>query len=273
MLVLPNTTVAIGDVQGCHGNLLKLLDLIPEDAPLVFLGDIVNRGPASLAALRLVRRLCLEGRAHAVLGNHDLHLLACVATGTPPKKRDTIAEILEAPDADDLIDWLRRLPLVIDTNLALFVHAGILPHWDLPTTLRLASEIESQLQSKDWKASLQAMYGDDQFNPTLSGAARLRALLNVFTRLRFLDAEGNPDYALKEGNAAAPAGYRPWFETSLALGKRVCFGHWSMLGLVIRPQALAVDTGCLWGGALSGVRLSDNTLFQTPCPMWAKPGK
>ena len=254
--------IAIGDLQGCYESLTGLLEQLPEDAPLVFLGDLVNRGPQSLLTLRRVKELCDAGRAQAILGNHDLHLLALVATGKPCPKKDTLNDILTAPDRDELIDWLRARPLLIETKDTVFVHAGIPPKWSLEKARALASEVQESLRADTWKHTLENMYGADVFRDDLTGD----------TRMRFLKPDGTPDYSIREGIAKMPAGYRPWFEFPRLVQKTVCFGHWSMLGLVIRPDTIAVDTGCLWGGALSALRLSDRRLFQEPCPCWAKPG-
>lgn len=264
--------IAIGDLQGCYESLTGLLEQLPEDAPLVFLGDLVNRGPQSLLTLRRVKELCDAGRAQSILGNHDLHLLALVATGKPCPKKDTLNDILTAPDRDELIDWLRARPLLIETQDTVFVHAGIPPKWSLGKARALASEVQESLRADTWKHTLENMYGADVFRDDFTGDARLRGILNGLTRMRFLKPDGTPDYSIREGIAKMPAGYRPWFEFPRLVQKTVCFGHWSMLGLVIRPDTIAVDTGCLWGGALSALRLSDRRLFQEPCPCWAKPG-
>jgi len=272
MANLDENLIAIGDLQGCFESLKALLEQLPEHSALVFLGDLVNRGPDSLKTLRHVKSLCESGRARCVLGNHDLHLLALVATGSPPRKKDTLSEILKANDCDELIDWLRRQPLLIDTPSTVFVHAAIDPAWPLVKAKRLAHEVEVQLASDDWTSTLSQMYGTDLFAESLTGQARVRAILNVFTRMRFLKPDLTADFELKEGIAKMPPGYTPWFEVPRQTHKTICFGHWSMLGLVLRHDTVAVDTGCLWGGALSAVRLMDRRLYQEPCPCWARPG-
>ena len=266
------SSIAIGDLQGCYESLLGFLEQLPEDSPLVFLGDLVNRGPQSLKTLRFVKSLCEAGRAQSILGNHDLHLLALVATGQSCPKKDTLTDILTAPDRDELIDWLRQRPLLIDSADTVFVHAGIPPDWTLEKANALASEVHEKLCAATWKSDLKNMYGPDVFSDKLTGDARLRSILNGLTRMRFLKPDGTPDYSIREGIAKMPTGYSPWFEIPRQVKKTICFGHWSMLGLVIRPDTIAVDTGCLWGGALSALRLSDRRLFQEPCPCWAKPG-
>lgn len=268
----PQDIYAIGDLQGCLESLDGLLEQIPEDSHIIFVGDLVNRGPESLQTLRRVKALCENGRAQTVLGNHDLHLLAVAAGAGSVHKKDTISEILEAPDFVELIDWLRCQPLLIETDDTLFVHAGIPPHWTLQEAKKLAQEAHDALCSHDWKTYLQGMYGADVFCESLCGAARMRGILNALTRMRFIGPDGKPDYVIKEGILQAPAGYKPWFECRRRIDKTICFGHWSMLGLMLRPQLIAIDTGCLWGGTLSAVRLSDRRLFQEPCPLWSAPG-
>lgn len=272
MSLYTDSIIAIGDLQGCFESLEGLLDQLPKDNPIVFLGDIVNRGPDSLKTLRHVKTLCESGRAQMVLGNHDMHLLALVANNKKPNRKDTLTDILSAPDLDNLIDWLRHQPLLIDTKETVFVHAGIPPTLSLEKAKGLASEVQKNLRSAQWKECLHDMYGADQFSDTLTGSSRMRAILNGFTRMRFINATGQLDFSLKEGIARMPEGFSPWFELPRAVQKTICFGHWSMLGLVLRPSTIAVDTGCLWGGALSAVRICDRKLFQEPCPQWSAPG-
>lgn len=265
-------TYAVGDLQGCLESLTGLLEQIPQSANLIFVGDIVNRGPQSLETLRTVRDLCEEGRARIVLGNHDMHLLAVAAGAGNVHRRDTITPILEAPDADELIGWLRRQPLMIDTPDTVFSHAGIPPQWDLALAQDLADEVHIQLSAETWRLYLDCMYGNENYFEGIRGPARMRSILNGFTRMRFVKPDNELDFDLKEGLGAAPDGYRPWFECRRKVTKTICFGHWSMLGLLMRPNLLAIDTGCLWGGMLTAVRLSDRRIFQEPCPMWAAPG-
>lgn len=263
---------AVGDVHGCLESLKALLDRIPEDAPLVFLGDLINRGPQSLETLRFVR--ALGDRAEVTLGNHDLHLLAIAAGAGEIHRKDTIAEVFEAPDFDELVDWLRRRPLLVERGGFLLAHAGIHPLWDLETARSLAAEAHAELSGPNWKAWLQDMYGNTQWSPELTGAERMRATLNGFTRMRFVNAEtGELDFSIKEGLDAAPAGWIPWyeFERRPLADRTICFGHWSMLGLVNRPEMIALDTGCLWGGALTAVRLPEREFVQEKCPQWADP--
>ena len=263
---------AIGDLQGCLESLEGLLEQLPADAELLFLGDLVNRGPQSLATLRFVRRL--GNRAQALLGNHDLHLLAVAAGAGEVHRKDTIGEILAAPDCDELIDWLRRRPLMLERNGFVFAHAGIHPLWDLDTARGLARETEVALSGPDWKQALAHMYGNTQWHPKLTGEDRLRATLNVFTRMRFVDRiTGELDFDQKEGVGTAPEHLIPWFRYPgrVLAGTPICFGHWSMLGLINQPDLVAIDTGCLWGGELTAMRLSDRRFFTEKCPCWANP--
>ena len=195
---------AVGDLQGCLESLTNLLEIVPKNAQLLFVGDLVNRGPESLATLRYVKDLCDAGRARTLLGNHDLHLLAVAAGAGSVHRKDTIGEILTAPDYDDLINWLRRQPLLIDTPDTVFVHAGIPPRWTLEQAKTLAHEAETHLQADDWKDYLQGMYGAENFRDDLTGPARMRAIFNGLTRMRFIGPDSEPEYNLKEGADKGP---------------------------------------------------------------------
>ena len=270
------TTYALGDIQGCQSQLQELLDIIERESPdakLLFAGDLVNRGPNSLDALRQVKNL--ETKAVAVLGNHDLHLLAVAAGIQKMKPGDSIQPILDAPDRDELIDWLRHRPLAYIGEDHLLVHAGVLPQWDLNKTMMLAHEVEMVLRGPEWKAFLGEMYGNvpDKWDDSLTGTARLRCIVNGLTRLRFCKADGEMDFASKMGTSEAPAGYMPWFDVPERKTKdiTVVFGHWSTLGLLLRENLVALDTGCVWGGQLSAVRLDDRAVFQVACPGFLEP--
>lgn len=274
-------TYVIGDLQGCHDQTVALLDRITKTGSelrrIVFAGDLINRGPQSLATLRLVHRLERQGLADAVLGNHDLHLLAAAHGIRPLHKSDTLGEILAAPDRDALLDWLRRRPLAIALPGHLVVHAGLLPQWSVTQAQSLAQEVETMLRGPGWLDFLADMYGNepDTWNDSLRGAARLRCIVNAMTRLRFCTAEGAMDFKMKEsGSAPAGSNLMPWFEVP---GRRsasdtVVFGHWSALGLQLRPNLIGLDSGCVWGGQLSAVCLEDRTLLQVACPQARKPG-
>jgi len=266
---------AIGDVQGCLAPLEMLLAKIGyrrERDLLWFTGDLVNRGPNSLEVLRRVRDLG-EG-AVTVLGNHDLHLLAVACGQAKRKRHDTLDEILTAPDRDPLLEWLRSRPLLHhDDELGYaLVHAGLLPQWDLATATRLAREVEALLQSPRYSEFFSYMYGNlpDHWNENLRGHDRARLIVNAFTRLRYCDLEGAMDLRHKGAPGSQPVDLLPWF---LVPGRksgdlRLVFGHWSTLGLHHAEGVLALDSGCLWGGSLSAVRLDVDPprFFQVPCP-------
>ena len=254
----------IGDVQGCDTPLQRLLDTLafsPSRDTLWLLGDLVNRGPASAAVLR--RLMGYGASARCLLGNHDLHLLAIAHGVRPPHRSDTLNDVLQAPDRPALLDWLRRQQLALQLDHAgetfLMVHAGVLPSWDAPKTIALAAEMEDVLRGPGLPDFLQRMYGNEPvvWDENLQGDARLRVIVNALTRLRFCTADGEMEFATKEGAGTAPAGYLPWFEVP---GRRtsdvtVAFGHWSTLGPVDRPDVQALDTGCVWGGCLTALRL------------------
>jgi bis(5'-nucleosyl)-tetraphosphatase (symmetrical) len=271
------STFVIGDLQGCHPSLVTLLQQIRarHDQPrLIFLGDLVNRGPASLATLRLIRDL--GDTTNVVLGNHDLHLLAVAHGIRKVHPTDTIDDILNAPDRDELLDWLRKRPLALFEQGHLVVHAGVLPQWTAQKTLELAHEVETVLRGPDWVGFLRQMYGNQpaRWDDTLEGADRLRCIVNALTRIRFCTADGTMDLATSKGAETELPGFMPWFDVP---GRKtedvtVAFGHWSTLGLAIRPNLIAADTGCLWGGKLSAVCLEDRSVIQVGCPQYQAPG-
>jgi bis(5'-nucleosyl)-tetraphosphatase (symmetrical) len=268
----------IGDVQGCDAALQRLLDEIgfsPSRDRLVLLGDLVNRGPDSLAVLR--RLAALGGAATCLLGNHDLHLLAVAHGVRPLHKGDTFGDVLAAPDAPAWTEWLRQRPLAHLEAGWLCVHAGVVPQWDSAQTLALAAEVQAQLRGPDLPAFLAVMYGNqpERWSDTLAGAERWRFVVNTLTRIRFCSHDGRLDFKTKEGASAARPGFKPWFE---AAGRRtaaqpIAFGHWSTLGLLMRPDLLALDTGCVWGGALTAVRVDGGRreLMQVPCTQASRP--
>ena len=268
-------TIAFGDLQGCHGPLRKLLAEIrpPGSEPLWFCGDLVNRGPKSLAALRAVK--ALGPRAVVVLGNHDLHLLAAAAGVRRPHKGDTLQQVLAAPDRRELLDWLRSRPLAHHQGDYLLVHGGLLPTWDAFTTVALAREVEAVLRGPHWADFMSVMYGNEpaRWSDSLTGDDRLRAIVNVLTRLRYLKDDGRMDLESSDAPDRPTPGRRPWFEAPgrRSAGKTVVFGHWSTLGLLDRPNLVALDTGCVWGGCLSAMRLETRRLFQVSCRQSAAP--
>ena len=265
-----NVTV-IGDVHGCLPTLLQLLEKIDEHSLLIFIGDIINRGPASLETLRLVRSF--GDRAKLILGNHEMHLLATAAGAGKSNRRDTIDEILKAPDASELIDWVRHQYLLFDWSDYTFVHAAIDPAWSLKKARNLAAEVQEHLRGEKWKDYLQEMYGKDLWDNDLKGSARMRAILNGFTRIRFVDKNGIPDYKVKDAPGSTPKHLMPWFECPSCKTKddNIVFGHWSTLGLVLQEHVIALDTGCVWGGALTAVELPTRKVLQVKAPQYCDP--
>jgi bis(5'-nucleosyl)-tetraphosphatase (symmetrical) len=269
----------VGDVQGCDdalGRLLAECAFSPSRDRLVVLGDLVNRGPQSLAVLRRLQGY--GDAATCLLGNHDLHLLASSFGGRAPKADDTIADVLAAPDREPLLDWLRHRRMAVVEAGWLCVHAGVVPQWDLAQTLALAAEVETLLRGPDLRAFMTRLYGNDplRWHDGLEGFERWRFVVNVLTRIRFCRADGALDLKTKEGAGAAPAGHHPWFDVPgrRTAGQPVAFGHWSTLGLVQRPDLLALDTGCVWGGCLSAARVDGgrHEVLQVKCEQARRPG-
>ncbi len=269
----------IGDVQGCCDALERLLqrvDFSPSRDHLYLLGDLVNRGPASLATLR--RLQSLQGAATCLLGNHDLHLIAVAHGVRPPGRSDTLQDLLHAPDREALLAWLRQQRLAVFEQGWLMVHAGVVPQWDLAQTLSAAAEIEAVLRSPELPDFLRVMYGDqpDRWHDDLPREERLRFSINCLTRLRFCTADGRMDFKTKDGAGEAPAGYLPWFEVPgrRTQGTPIAFGHWSTLGLLDRPDLLGLDTGCVWGGRLSAARIAgtEREIIQVDCEQAQRPG-
>lgn len=278
-------TYVIGDLQGCAHEAGLLLERIAADAHtmeaarILFVGDLINRGPASLSALRQMKALSesSHGRVEALLGNHDLHLLAVAAGVRKASRSDTLDEILAAPDRDELVAWLRRRPLAMFVDGHLLVHAGVPPQWSAGQTMQLAAEVEAVLRGDDWTGFLAQMYGNepDRWDDSLSGIDRLRCIVNALTRMRLCWPDGRMDFQHKESDKGPEgSGLLPWFEVP---GRRtadvtVVFGHWSALGLVLRPNLVGLDSGCVWGGKLSAVCLDDRRLLQVDCPEYREHG-
>jgi len=263
-------TYAIGDIQGCFGSFSRLLDHCRFDAAvdrLWLVGDLVNRGPRSLETLRFVRDL--GDSAVTVLGNHDLSLLMAAEGFGKRGKGDTFDDVLNAPDREDLLFWLRHQPLCHVEGAHCLVHAGLLPQWTVVKARALAAEVEAALRAPDWREFMAHMWGSEPaaWRDDLQGWPRLRAVVNAMTRMRFCTPDGVMDFHAKGEIDNAPEGCVPWFE---APGRRsadtvLVTGHWSALGLKILPNLLALDSGCLWGGPLTAVRLEDRAVFQVPC--------
>jgi len=250
----------VGDVQGCADALERLLAAIafsPSRDRLYVLGYLVNRGPASLATLRRLRGL--GAAATCVLGNHDWHLLAVAAGVRPRHRSDTLDEILDAPDREAWLEWLRQRRMAVFEHGWLMLHAGVVPQWDLKLVLELALELETALRERPPREFLDAMFGNEpaRWSDALVGDARLRFTLNTLTRTRFVADDGTLEFATKDGADAAPPGFRPWFDAPgrRSAGMPIAFGHWSSLGLVDRDDLLCLDTGCVWGGKLTAVRV------------------
>jgi bis(5'-nucleosyl)-tetraphosphatase (symmetrical) len=229
-------------------------------------GDLVNRGPDSLSVLRHVKSL--GSAATTVLGNHDLHLLIVAAGHRAAHRRDTLSAILEAADRDELLDWLRRRPLVVREGDLLLVHAGLLPSWTPADAVALSREVEAVLASPAYDEFLGRLYGDEpaRWDNRLVGHDRWRVVVNACTRLRFCSADDAMEFKEKRGPEHAPAGFAPWFAhpERKSAGVTVLCGHWSTLDLMFAPNVMMLDSGCLWGGTLSAVRLDDGRLFQVP---------
>jgi bis(5'-nucleosyl)-tetraphosphatase (symmetrical) len=276
----------IGDIQGCDAALQRLLDKIgfsPSRDTIVLLGDLVNRGPDSAAVLRRVQGF--GASALSLLGNHDLHLLGVAHGARKPSRKDTLASLLEAPDSKAMLEWVRQqhmaLHMQIEGGDLLMVHAGVLPQWTVGDTLVLAAEVESVLRGPALGEFLLGMYGNEpaQWSDALTGATRLRAIVNALTRMRFCTAEGVMEFESKDGMRPAPEGFMPWFDVPgrKTANATVAFGHWSTLGWLSRPDLLSTDTGCVWGGCLSAVRigatLDERELIQVKCEQAQKPGQ
>ncbi|GLU30488.1 bis(5'-nucleosyl)-tetraphosphatase, symmetrical [Trinickia caryophylli] len=272
--------IAFGDIQGCHGPFKRLLAQVANEhdaAPLWFAGDLVNRGPASLATLRDIA--ALGERATVVLGNHDLHLLAVSAGIRRTRASDTLDEVLAAPDSGELLDWLRHRPFAHFDHGMLLVHAGVLPQWDSTLVLELADELQRALRAREWKKTLADWYGNEprRWSPDLKRSERLRVAFNAFTRIRFCTKDGTMEFSGNGAPGAAPPGYMPWFDAPERLtgDVTVVFGHWAALGVMMRDRLVALDSGCVWGNRLTAVRLAEapaaRTVMQVECEACRKP--
>ena len=276
----------IGDLQGCDAPLERLLQKIDFSASrdtLYLLGDLVNRGPDSLAVLR--RLSALGDTAQCLLGNHDLHLLAVSQGVRKPGRKDTVQDIFAAPDREALLNWLRHRSMAIHRHGWLMVHAGVLPQWDVSQVVALAGEVEQALRGPGFTEFLSTMYGNtpDHWNDSLQGADRLRVIVNALTRLRFCTPQGEMEFSSSEGARGGPAGYLPWFDVPgrRTLAQAMAFGHWSTLvteaegGVTLRRNTLPLDTGCVWGGCLTAARLGaapgEFELLEVKCEQALKP--
>ena len=271
----------IGDVQGCDaalGRLLAKIGFSPSRDTIYLLGDLVNRGPDSDLVLR--RLMGFGDSARCLLGNHDLSLLAVAYGDRAPHRNDTMDKVLLAPDRGEMIGWLRQQRMAIQAHGLLMVHGGLLPQWDAAQAMALAAEVEDVLRGPALIDFLARMYGNQpaRWDDSLTGADRLRVIVNAMTRLRFCTPEGVMDLRSSGGLHDAPPGYLPWFDVP---GRRsaattIAFGHWSTLGFLQRPDIISLDTGCVWGGCLSALRLgadgAANELIQEKCEQSQAPG-
>lgn len=263
---------AIGDIQGCFDELISLVNRIDSlEAPnsvaqLWLVGDLINRGPKSLEVLDWV--IAQAQRCRVVLGNHDLNFLAVAAGVRQPKADDTLTALLKSKQRNQYVDWIRHQHLAHFDEGVLMVHAGVPWPWDPAITLAHAAEVEYRLQSWDWARCIASMYGNEplRWTSSLKGVERRRFTVNALTRMRFCSLDGTLEFKSKEGAGKAPSGYYPWF----ALPDRRCaktaivFGHWSTLGLINTSQVMALDTGCVWGGALTAMNLDTREVIQEP---------
>ncbi len=270
----------IGDLQGCSGaldTLLSTLDFSPSRDTLFFLGDLVNRGPDSLGALKRVHQF--GDAARTLLGNHDIHLLAVSQGLRKSGRKDTLTPLLASPEAPALIDWLRHQPLALCTGDTLMVHAGVHPHWSLAQTLALSAEVQTALSGPNWQQILAALFGNQpDWAPTLTGIDRLRAIVNVLTRMRYCTADGHLDFDNKVATDQVPDGFMPWFDVPgrATAANTVVFGHWSTLGWLGRTDVFSIDSGCVWGGQLTALELGAtpdrHRPIRVPCPQAQQPG-
>jgi bis(5'-nucleosyl)-tetraphosphatase (symmetrical) len=265
-------TYAIGDVQGCFDELQALLARVgfdPVRDRLWLVGDLVNRGPKSVDVLRFVKGL--GDRAVTVLGNHDLHLVTQHEGFERRRKDDTFIDVLEAPDAKELVDWVRTRPMMHAEGGWAMVHAGLLPQWDTAKAQALAREVEAALRGPGYRDFLANMYGSkpERWDETLAGWDRLRVIVNAMTRMRFCKPDGSMEF--QSNGIEPPAGYLPWYEAR-SDATPVVYGHWSAAGLKLGERAIGLDTGCVWGGPLTALRLEDRWLAQVSSPGYQKAG-
>ena len=265
------STYVIGDIQGCDDELSELLRLIRFDAAadhVYFVGDLVNRGPKSVEVLRRVKSLSDKGAANSVLGNHDFFLIMALEGFSALHDGDTLDQVLRESDARELVDWLRHRPLLIELDDTVIVHAGLLPAWTVADARMLAHEIERELRGPNYRSFLQTLFGNEPriWHDNLSGVPRHRAIVNAFARLRFCTPFSEINFKEKREASFVPKGFSPWFSLPgrRSAGTHVASGHWSSEGLRLLPNVSLLDSGCLWGGALTAVRLQDRAVFQVP---------
>ncbi|HPG62739.1 MAG TPA: symmetrical bis(5'-nucleosyl)-tetraphosphatase [Casimicrobium sp.] len=266
------STYVVGDVQGCAAELNELLALVRFDSSkdqVYFVGDLVNRGPDSASVLRRVKALQEQGAADSVLGNHDFFLIMALEGFSKLHPGDTLDQVLKMPDAAALVTWLRHRPLLLEVGPAsahTIVHAGLLPAWTLADARAAAREIEAELRGPGYRAFLQQLFGNEPriWHDSLTGLGRARAIVNAFARLRFCTPFSEADFHEKRDASFAPEGFTPWFALPgrRSAGGSIVSGHWSSEGLRLLPGISLLDSGCLWGGALTALRLEDRAVFQ-----------
>ena len=263
-------TYAIGDVQGCYDALRRLLDIVHFDPPrdtLWFVGDLVNRGPQSRQTLRFIKGL--GDAAVSVLGNHDMHLLVAGSGYTKHHAGDTLSDVLDAPDRDELLHWVRHQKMMHSANGYAMVHAGLLPQWSIEKALALAGEVEQALRDDAYDAVLRTMYGNEprRWDDALTGDDRLRVIINAMARMRLCTADGEMEFRHKLGPVEMPPGFMPWYDvpTRASRDTTILFGHWAALGLMVRDDVIGLDSGCVWGRKLTALRLEDRRTFQCGC--------
>ena len=265
----PPNFYVIGDVQGCSDALARLLEQIPADADVWFCGDLVNRGPDNLGVLRQVRDL--GARARVVLGNHDIHLLGVAAGVREAGRLDSIADILNCPERDAWLDWLRQWPLAHYEHGVLMVHAGVLPQWSLTQVLNYSKEARQVLSATDYAQQLKTLFGSSpsRWKNTLCGAERIRAIINALTRIRVCDAQGAMDFQFKGELPNVPEGLMPWFRVPArkTLNQPIIYGHWSALGLHYENNTVCLDTGCVWGLELTAYHYPSGETISVPATL------
>ncbi|MDO6460263.1 symmetrical bis(5'-nucleosyl)-tetraphosphatase [Granulosicoccaceae sp. 1_MG-2023] len=274
------TTYAVGDLQGCLEPLQRLLDAVhfdPARDKLWLCGDLINRGPDSLGCLRFVKSL--GDAAETVLGNHDLHLLAVAAGARKASSKDTLEAILRAEDAPELLDWLRRRPLLLveENGPHVLSHAGLHPHWDRATALREAAFVESALRADNYRELFTFMYGNSpaRWREGREGEKRLRFAINVLTRMRYCRRDGELDFKEKDSPGTQPESLLPWYEVADRRHEdmKVIFGHWSTVGTPSAHDVVALDSGCVWGGFLTAYALQTGVYTRLRCPQAQAPKK
>jgi bis(5'-nucleosyl)-tetraphosphatase (symmetrical) len=264
-------TYAIGDIQGCDDELGELLALVRFDASkdrALFVGDLVNRGPKSAEVLRRVKALHAQGAADVVLGNHDFFLIMALEGFSKLYEGDTLDQVLNQIDARDLVDWLRHRPLLIEHGDHVIVHAGLLPAWSVADARSYAREIERELRGESYREFLRNLFGNEPrtWHNDLTGLARSRVIVNALARLRFCSVFSEIEFKEKRDFHHASLGYSPWCQLPArrSADHHVIVGHWSSEGLRLFPNVSLLDSGCLWGGALTAMRLEDRAVFQVP---------